>query len=55
MIDYFLMKPVVWFLSTQIRHKGILDGYQGIIFSFFSALRFPRAYWRYLTGVRRII
>lgn len=55
LINYFLFKPVHWFLLTQIRHKGILDGYQGIIFSFFSALRFPRAYWRYLTGVRKII
>ena len=46
--DYLLIKPVYWFFLTQIRHKGILDGWQGIIFSFFSALRFPRAYLRYL-------
>lgn len=49
-ISYLFFKPTVWFLSTQIRHKGILDGYQGIIFSFFSALRFPRAYLEYLTA-----
>lgn len=49
-LNYFLIKPLWWFLLTQIRHKGILDGYQGIIFSFFSALRFPRAYFRYLKG-----
>lgn len=48
MVNYFIIKPTFWFLLTQIRHKGILDGYQGIIFSFFSALRFPRAYFRYL-------
>jgi glycosyltransferase involved in cell wall biosynthesis len=47
-INYFLIKPVGWFLLTQIRHKGILDGWQGVVFSFFSALRFPRAYFRYL-------
>jgi len=47
-INYVIFKPVWWFLLTQIRHKGILDGFQGIIFSFFSALRFPRAYIRYL-------
>lgn len=47
-LAYFFLKPISWFLLTQIRHKGIFDGYQGIIFSFFSALRFPRAYWRYL-------
>lgn len=46
--NFFLLKPLYWFLLTQIRHKGILDGLPGIIFSFFSALRFPRAYWRYL-------
>ena len=46
--NYYLIKPVWWFLLTQIRHKGILDGWQGIVFSFFSSLRFPRAYWRYL-------
>lgn len=48
-LNYCIYKPVVWFLMTQIRHKGILDGMQGIVFSFFSALRFPRAYIRYLT------
>lgn len=49
-INYMIIKPIHWFLLTQIRHKGILDGIQGIIFSFFSALRFPRAYMRYLAG-----
>src|SRR3989344_5440422 len=48
-IDWVLIKPLWWFLLTLIRHKGILDGIQGIIFSFFSALRFPRAYFRYIT------
>lgn len=47
-LNYFLFKPVSWFFMTQIRHKGILDGFQGLVFSFFSALRFPRAYWRYI-------
>lgn len=47
-INYMIIKPINWFLMTQIRHKGILDGYQGTVFSFFSALRFPRAYIRYL-------
>lgn len=46
--DYLLFKPLSWFLMTQIRHKGILDGFPGIVFSFFSALRFSRAYLRYL-------
>lgn len=50
-INYCFIKPISWFLITQIRHKGILDGVPGIIFSFFSALRFPRAYIRYLLNL----
>ncbi len=49
-LDYFLVKPVMWFLMTLFRHKGILDGFPGIVFSFFSALRFPRAYLIYIQG-----
>lgn len=45
--DYLFFKPVSWFTKTLILNKGILDGYQGLVFSFFSALRFPRAYLRY--------
>lgn len=45
--DYVIFKPVYWFLMTSLRNKGILDGFQGLTFSFFSALRFPRAYWRF--------
>lgn len=45
-INYVFFKPLSWFLMTTFRHKGILDGWQGVVFSFFSALRFPRAYWR---------
>ncbi len=47
-LEYCIWKPLHWFLLTQIRHKGILDGLPGVIFSLFSALRFPRAYMRYL-------
>lgn len=47
-LNHFLIKPIHWFFLTQVRHKGVLDGFPGIIFSFFSALRFPRAYWRFL-------
>jgi glycosyltransferase involved in cell wall biosynthesis len=38
---YLFLKPVWWFASTYIRHKGFLDSWQGLVFSFFSALRFP--------------
>lgn len=48
--DYMVLKPIHWFLMTTLKNKGILDGFPGIVFSFFSALRFPRAYWRYLNS-----
>lgn len=48
LLNCCIVKPFVWFFMTTIRHKGILDGWQGVVFSFFSALRFPRAYMKYL-------
>lgn len=46
--SYLFFKPIWWFLLTYIRHKGFVDGWQGLIFSFFSSLRFPIAYLKYL-------
>lgn len=43
-IQYMLVLPFWWFVLTYIRHKGFRDGWPGFVFSFFSALRFPRAY-----------
>jgi (heptosyl)LPS beta-1,4-glucosyltransferase len=43
-VKYLLFLPADWFIMTYIRHKGFRDGLPGFIFSFFSALRFPRAY-----------
>lgn len=48
MIGYLLIKPVHWFLTTYIRHKGFMDSGPGFIFSLFSSLRFPVAYLKYL-------
>ncbi len=47
-LDYVFFKPIWWFFSTYILRKGLLDGASGLVFSFFSALRFPRAYIKYL-------
>lgn len=47
-LRYIFILPISWFIKTSIFNKGILDGYQGLVFSFFSALRFPRAYLRYI-------
>jgi len=47
-IGYLFIKPSHWFLTTYIRHKGFVDGWQGFVFSLFSALRFPVSYIKYL-------
>jgi glycosyltransferase involved in cell wall biosynthesis len=49
---YSFIKPTVVFLSLYLRHKGILDGMRGFIWSMFSALRFPIAYFKYFQSVR---
>lgn len=46
--QYVIYKPLHWFVLTFFLFKGFRDGWQGFIFSLFSALRFPRAYIRYL-------
>lgn len=47
--EYIILKPIYWFLLTFLRHKGFLDLWQGFIFSFFSSLRFPISYIKYIT------
>lgn len=49
-VNFLVLKPIVWFLTTYIRHKGFVDSWQGFVFSLFSALRFPVAYVKYLAG-----
>lgn len=46
---YMLILPTYWFLLTFIRHKGFMDLWQGFVFSFFSSLRYPVSYWKYLS------
>ena len=50
-IDYFFIKPLVWFLKTYIRHKGFLDGFPGFVFSLFSSIRFWVIYIKYKTMI----
>lgn len=47
---YLCIRPAHWFLTTYIRHKGFMDSWQGFVFSFFSAIRFPISYFKYLGG-----
>lgn len=46
-INYFLVKPMAWFFWTYFRHKGFVDSWQGLVFSFFSGLRFAVGYLKY--------
>jgi glycosyltransferase involved in cell wall biosynthesis len=43
---YLFIRPGHWLFTTYFRHKGFMDGWQGFVFSFFSALRFPIAYFK---------
>lgn len=43
-IKYLVVLPAWWFLWTYGRHKGFMDGWQGLVFSFFSAMRYPVSY-----------
>lgn len=45
---YLLLLPCWWFLLTYGRHKGFMDGWQGFVFSFFSAMRYPVSYMKRL-------
>ena len=47
LIFYSFFKPIIVFLNLYLRHKGILDGFRGFIWSFFSALHFPIGYFKY--------
>lgn len=49
-IQYVFMKPSFTFLNLFFRHKGFLDGVNGFLWSFFSALHFPIAYFKYMTA-----
>jgi len=51
MTGYIFIKPIHWFLTAYIRHKGFYDLWPGFVFSFFSALRFPVSYLKYIINI----
>ena len=51
-LKYILALPSWWFFWTYIRHKGFMDSWQWFLFSFFSALRFPVAYFKSLRNIQ---
>ncbi len=50
LLFYSIIKPLFVFLNLYLRHKGFLDGMRGFIWSSFSALHFPLAYFKYWKG-----
>lgn len=50
---YSTIKPLFTFLDLYIRHKGILDGFRGFVWSIFSALRFPISYFKYYSSNKK--
>jgi glycosyltransferase involved in cell wall biosynthesis len=49
-IYFSFFKPTFVFFNLYFRHLGFLDGAQGFIWSVFSALHFPMAYFKYVTN-----
>lgn len=48
-LRFTVIYPSSYFLLLYIRHRGFLDGVSGFLWSFFSALHFPIAYFKFLT------
>lgn len=48
MVKYMIGLPLWWFFLIYVRHKGLMDGWQGFVWAFFSSLRFSVAYSKYL-------
>jgi glycosyltransferase involved in cell wall biosynthesis len=50
---YSFIKPFIFFISLYFRHLGFLDGMRGFVWSAFSALHFPIAYFKYWQSVKK--
>jgi glycosyltransferase involved in cell wall biosynthesis len=46
-LKYVVARPITTFISLYIRHKGILDGWRGFLWAFFSGFHFMWAYIKY--------
>ena len=49
-LRYTIYKPLYTFACLYFRHLGFLDGANGFLWSFFSAMHFPISYFKYITG-----
>lgn len=54
MIRYILIKPAIRFFSLYVRHKAFLDGWNGLLWAFFSGMHFPMAYVKFLEMEREV-
>lgn len=46
-LKYMVGEPIKTFFLLFFRHKGFLDGWYGLVFSYWSALHYPIAYRKY--------
>ena len=49
-LQYLLINPIFIFFNLYLRHKGFLDGWRGFLFSLFSALHHPVAFFKYVAS-----
>jgi glycosyltransferase involved in cell wall biosynthesis len=50
LFNYSFFVPTIYFLSLYIRHQGYKDGMRGFVWSAFSALHYPIAYFKYYSS-----
>lgn len=53
LISFFMFVfyyPIITFCKLYFRHLGFMDGVNGFLWSFFSAMHFPISYFKYLTN-----
>jgi len=48
---YMVFKPIYTFINIFVRHKGFVDGWYGLVFSYWSALRYPIAWRKYTKSI----
>jgi hypothetical protein len=48
-LQYSFLLPAYTFCNLYFRHLGFLDGVNGFLWSFFSAMHFPISYFKYLS------
>jgi hypothetical protein len=53
LLYYSFIKPGTVLLNLYFRHRGFMDGMRGFIWSVFSALHYPIAYFKYYQSARK--